>query len=318
VSQTAGLDGRDVFISHAGEDKLAVATPLAAALISRGWSVWLDELELTVGDSLNTRISAALARSRFGVVVLSPAFFAKRWPQRELDGLAAREVASGTKVILPVWHGVDSSWLAGVAPILADRVGVSTALGIEHVADKLVQALESARESQTAGNDSGAGMQSVLVAAEDIVASRLNEGSQDPLALWWRLPKVVSDSNAEGGQSGRTAAATGFAVLRMAIPLAYTRNYRRVAKILAEMARLDVAKAGAQVADPGAPANRPTMIAALRQMAHDDPGLLATILREAFELQPRDVVGMCYEAGLPVPEEEFTARFLRTRSKGRS
>jgi len=311
-----GLDGRDVFISHAGEDKLAVATPLAAALVSRGWSVWLDELELTVGDSLNMRISAALARSRFGVVVLSPAFFEKRWPQRELDGLAAREVASGTKVILPVWHGIDSSWLATVAPILADRVGVSTALGIEHVADKLVQALESARQNRPADNDSGASLQSVLLAAEDMAGSRLNEGSKDPLASWWRLPKVVPVLNTEGSQPVWSDMPIAWAVLRISIPLAYTRNYRRVAKILAEMARIDVAKAGAQVADPGAPSNRPTMIAALRQMAHDDPATLATILREAFELQPRDVVGMCYEAGLPVPEEEFTARFLRARKSG--
>ena len=106
----------DVFVSHADEDKEAVARPLARALQERGWRVWLDELELTIGDSLNGTIEAALARSRFGVVVLSPAFFAKAWPQRELAGLAAREVDAGTKVILPVWHNVDRAYLAARAP----------------------------------------------------------------------------------------------------------------------------------------------------------------------------------------------------------
>jgi hypothetical protein len=104
----------DVFISHAGEDKAVVARPLNDALVRRGFSVWLDELELTIGDSLSGTIDAALVRSRFGVVVLSPAFFSKVWPQRELAGLAAREVDAGSKVILPVWHQVDEHYIAVV------------------------------------------------------------------------------------------------------------------------------------------------------------------------------------------------------------
>jgi hypothetical protein len=41
-------DTIDLFISHAGEDKDTVARPLSKALEARGWSVWLDELELTI------------------------------------------------------------------------------------------------------------------------------------------------------------------------------------------------------------------------------------------------------------------------------
>jgi hypothetical protein len=63
----------DLFISHASEDKEEVAKPLAAALQARGWKVWLDELELDIGDSLSGAIDAALVRSRFGIVVLSHA-----------------------------------------------------------------------------------------------------------------------------------------------------------------------------------------------------------------------------------------------------
>jgi hypothetical protein len=36
----------DVFISHASEDKDVVARPLATALVARGWTAWLDELEI--------------------------------------------------------------------------------------------------------------------------------------------------------------------------------------------------------------------------------------------------------------------------------
>jgi hypothetical protein len=40
----------DVFISHASEDKEAVAEPLADELRSRVLMVWLDRTELRIGD----------------------------------------------------------------------------------------------------------------------------------------------------------------------------------------------------------------------------------------------------------------------------
>jgi phosphatidylserine/phosphatidylglycerophosphate/cardiolipin synthase-like enzyme len=122
--------------------KDTVARPLAKALVHRGWTAWLDELELTVGDSLSRRIDEALSQSQFGVVVLSPYFFQKQWTQRELAGLAAREIDSGAKVILPVWHRVTREDIVRHSPTLADRVGARTADGIEVVADHLSTALE--------------------------------------------------------------------------------------------------------------------------------------------------------------------------------
>jgi len=132
----------DVFISHATEDKAGVARPLAQQLGELGLRVWIDESELRVGDSLRESIDRGLARSRFGVVILSRAFFAKKWPQRELNGLLARE-ASGDKVVLPVWHGVDAGHVARHSPILADRVSLSTELGIERVAAELADVCSS-------------------------------------------------------------------------------------------------------------------------------------------------------------------------------
>ncbi len=54
-----------------------------------------------VGDSLGDKIDAGLSMARFGVVVLSHAFFGKRWTRRELDGLVARETIGGKAIILP-------------------------------------------------------------------------------------------------------------------------------------------------------------------------------------------------------------------------
>src|SRR4051812_4935086 len=48
----------DVFISHAAEDKDSLVRPLALGLQDRGLSVWFDEFELRVGDSLRRKIDA--------------------------------------------------------------------------------------------------------------------------------------------------------------------------------------------------------------------------------------------------------------------
>lgn len=127
----------DVFISHAANDKEAVARPLAAILIERGYRVWFDELTLNVGDSLRRAIDRGLNRSLYGIVVLSPDFFAKNWPQYELDGLNTREMADGKKVILPIWHCVDFNAVAQYSPSLADRLALVTTLPIEVLADRL-------------------------------------------------------------------------------------------------------------------------------------------------------------------------------------
>jgi TIR domain len=142
----------DLFVCHASEDKDLVARPLTRELEKRGLHVWLDELQLTLGDSLHGRIDSGLARSRFGVVVVSPAFFAKDWPQRELAGLAAKE-AGGSKVILPVWHEVDRDFIAKRSPILADRIGARTELGIPDVADRIATALDRAAGRAAGGPD---------------------------------------------------------------------------------------------------------------------------------------------------------------------
>jgi hypothetical protein len=106
---------RDVFISHASEDKDLVACPLAEALENLGHSVWFDEAELVIGDSLVERINQGLVESRAGVVVLSPDFFSKPWPQEELGALVGMQV-TGKGRVLPIWHGVDREFLAEKAP----------------------------------------------------------------------------------------------------------------------------------------------------------------------------------------------------------
>ncbi|WP_315725638.1 MULTISPECIES: toll/interleukin-1 receptor domain-containing protein [unclassified Bradyrhizobium] len=136
-----GIESYDVFISHASEDKAAFVKPLADFLKEVGAAVWYDEFTLSVGDSLSRSIDRGLAKSRFGVVVLSRAFLGKRWPEYELRGLVAKEMEAD-KVILPVWLGVSKADILAFSPPLADKLAISaTGLSVESVGDKLLQVI---------------------------------------------------------------------------------------------------------------------------------------------------------------------------------
>jgi len=128
-------------LSHAHEDKAEMAKPLAQALAAKGLAVWYDEFSLRLGDSLRESIDRGLARSRYGVVILSQHFFEKHWPTQELNGLATREV-NGNKVILPVWHRVRFEDVRQFSPILADRVAVTTDKKLEEIVDAILAAVK--------------------------------------------------------------------------------------------------------------------------------------------------------------------------------
>jgi hypothetical protein len=130
---------RDVFICHASEDKEDFVKPLANALVREGLRVWYDEFELHLGDSLRRSIDRGLRDSRFGIVVLSHGFFSKEWPQRELDGLAARETSGGEKVILPIWHNITKEDVLRYSPTLADRVAISSTKGLKAVVEEVLK-----------------------------------------------------------------------------------------------------------------------------------------------------------------------------------
>lgn len=117
----------DVFISHASEDKEAIADPLAEELRSRGLKVWLDKTELRIGDSLRRKIDYGLSHSTFGVVILSKSFFAKGWAQYELDGIAGMSV-NGDQRMLPIWHEISRDEIARQSPSLVDKIARNTAI----------------------------------------------------------------------------------------------------------------------------------------------------------------------------------------------
>lgn len=132
----------DVFICHASEDKDEFVRPLAERLRQCHIEVWYDEFSLKVGDSIRRAIDLGLSKSRFGIVILSRNFFAKEWPQWELDGLVQRQNTLKTNIILPIWYDVVKEEVLAFSPPLADKMAIIADRGLEQVVLQLSEVLK--------------------------------------------------------------------------------------------------------------------------------------------------------------------------------
>jgi len=128
----------DVFLSHASEDNDDIARPVKEALEARGLTVWFDEIQIKVGQSIRQEIEKGIARARFGVVILSPDFFAKQWTQAELDALFSKKMSGGANMILPIWHRVTRDQVQAQSPMLAGILALNTSLStLDEIADSI-------------------------------------------------------------------------------------------------------------------------------------------------------------------------------------
>ena len=87
-----------IFISHSSADKPFVRR-LARRLEKNGYSVWLDEKELRVGDKLSAEISSALSSSPVVLVVVSPSSVKSKWLRYELNIATERMIKGECRVI---------------------------------------------------------------------------------------------------------------------------------------------------------------------------------------------------------------------------
>jgi Restriction endonuclease/TIR domain len=179
-SASSRASGFDVFFVYAREDR-AVARPIAEELVKRGWRVWFDEFELTIGDSLAGQIDRGLSQSHAAVALITPSFFQKHWPARELSGLAMRESEGGAKIVLPVWHEVDASSVARHSPVLADRVAVNTSSGLQNVVHQIEVALKHSLDLVQPGS---------AITAVDHVGNPLELGSPERAAFDLQIASV--------------------------------------------------------------------------------------------------------------------------------
>ncbi len=99
-----GADDFDVFISHASEDKDAVARPIFEACARAGIKAFLDEAHIGWGENYTTKINTALGAARTVIVIVSADALAKPWPVAEINTALSMEV-EGHKTVLPVVVG---------------------------------------------------------------------------------------------------------------------------------------------------------------------------------------------------------------------
>ncbi|MCB9887064.1 MAG: toll/interleukin-1 receptor domain-containing protein [Planctomycetes bacterium] len=118
-------DLRDVFLCHAWDDRRGAAKELHDQMESRGVSVWFSEKDVVLGTSLLREIDKGLARSRVGIVLVTPALLgrlqAEGIAEKELSALLARDV------LVPIVHETTYERLRDVSPLLGSRSGLSTA-----------------------------------------------------------------------------------------------------------------------------------------------------------------------------------------------
>jgi hypothetical protein len=65
---------RDLFLCHAWDDRRGVATELNNLIEAQGVSVWFSEKDILLGQPFMREIDRGLAKSRAGLVLITPAF----------------------------------------------------------------------------------------------------------------------------------------------------------------------------------------------------------------------------------------------------
>ena len=124
-TRTPPPDPRDVFLCHAWDDRSEAAKELHDLLEARGVSVWFSEKDVLLGAPLLREIDRGLARSRIGIVLVTPALIRRLQGEgiadKELSALLARDL------LVPIVHNTTYEALREVSPLLGSRSGLSTA-----------------------------------------------------------------------------------------------------------------------------------------------------------------------------------------------
>ena len=113
----------DVFLCHAWDDRRGAAKQLCDLLKAKGVTVWFSEENIGLGVPFMRAIDKGLAKSRGGIVLVTPALL-KRLPTRgvadkELSALLARDL------LIPIVHETTYAALREESPLLsiAERTG---------------------------------------------------------------------------------------------------------------------------------------------------------------------------------------------------
>jgi hypothetical protein len=128
----------DVFISYASEDG-ELAERVSELLVDGGLTVWIDFREIHFGERLMDAINRGLARSSFGILLLSKSYlsYKKIYTKEELEAITLMR-RHGRPAMIPIWHDIDRQWLAKRYPTLAGHRAIRSSEGVESIAAQIV------------------------------------------------------------------------------------------------------------------------------------------------------------------------------------
>jgi hypothetical protein len=124
VEKQTTVDRRDYFLCHAWDDRQGSAKDLHDLLDQRGVKVWFSEKDITLGVPFVREIDKGLAKSKVGLVLVTPNFLKRI----KGEGVADKELSVLLQQgqLIPIIHGTTYEALREVSPMLASRNGLST------------------------------------------------------------------------------------------------------------------------------------------------------------------------------------------------
>src|SRR5690606_5255508 len=129
---------RDAFLCHAWDDRRGAAQELHDLLEANNVSVWFSEKDIRLGVPFLREIDKGLAKSRIGIVLVTPALL----DRLKGESIADKElsVPLARDQLVPVVHNTSYEDLREVSPMLGSRNGLDTSEDtMENVAAKLAE-----------------------------------------------------------------------------------------------------------------------------------------------------------------------------------
>jgi len=128
-----------VFVSHAASDG-PTAERLAMGLQAMGYNSWYAEWELRAGDSIVSKVQAALSASDVLIVVLSRQSVASNWVGRELNSILMSQLGGQRVLVIPVL--IEK---CEIPPLLSDTLHVDLHEDFEKGFLKILDAIRAHR-----------------------------------------------------------------------------------------------------------------------------------------------------------------------------
>ncbi len=145
VKQQKTPEKYDLFLCHAWDDRKEAAKELCDKLVDKGVSVWFSEKDLPLGTTMLREIDKGLAKSRVGIVLVTPAFLKRV----ENEGVAEKELSAllAKDRLVPIVHNTTYDALRDVSPLLGSRSGLDTSEdSFDEIAAKLAELFTDVNE----------------------------------------------------------------------------------------------------------------------------------------------------------------------------